>query len=429
MKIYASFMFLCRSLFRYSFFLAAGSVTYGAWTVKVTNQVHSLKRIQVQLLEDRGDGQVIYWSQDTLLYPLATASFTTANFTEGSTSRQLLVMSVVSGDYTVQGNSFVAAPGLPEPVYVQVASLSTASETGTWNVDYTLDETTASPVETPESLKTLWKVPDTALTADLFREGVDKIVAGSYSAGSTAGSDDGGSGGSKTEQLSDLVLDTYTNPQNIASNAAFNLSRLDAEALRESAKEEISALLPSATSSIDHSAPSGGSAAFLTITEPFTGRQVNFNPFTEARFLGIATWFRYATQWLALMLLGLWVFNEFKHFIFALSTARQASGNPVVGGTGAQGTALLNAGLITASVVVAITALLAFSFNGLNIPSLLTNAGTNPLLGFAANSYWFLDQVFPLTTILACFVARFMFLVAGNAIFGTFFTVVRFFVA
>jgi len=278
---------------------------------------------------------------------------------------------------------------------------------------------------TPDDMKTLWLVQDTTLTADLYREGVDKQVAAQQAAAPMSSAE---FAETKTEQVHDLIFDLQENPshaEDMTSGVA-----ADAAAERAAAKTEIEGLLPASTGTVSHTAPGGGSSAFLSVTMPaaFGGQTIDFNPFLESRMGPLAGWFRYAIQWVTLLLLGTWFFNEFKQYLFAMSTARQADGKPALAGTGAQVTALINAGLITAAVVVAVTAFMAWSFNSIDVASLLTNATTNPLLGMAGNVYWFLDQALPLATILACAVFRFMFLVAGNLLFGVFFTVVRFFI-
>ena len=66
-----------------------------------------------------------------------------------------------------------------------------------------------------------------------------------------------------------------------------------------------------------------------------------------------------------------------------LSTAQQAKGNPVAAGTGAQATALVAAAALTVVFLVAVTALLSFSLDGISLAGLRGIVGTNPLSNFA----------------------------------------------
>jgi len=89
------------------------------------------------------------------------------------------------GNYDIVGNSFVAIDSSQQTLLGQ--------STGSW-IDGNLHrvsfgDSTPVPASTPDHSKTLWRVEDTTLTADLFREGVDKVVyAGAlYRSSSTGG--------------------------------------------------------------------------------------------------------------------------------------------------------------------------------------------------------------------------------------------------
>lgn len=201
---------------------------------------------------------------------------------------------------------------------------------------------------------------------------------------------------------------------------------------RTSAASAASSALPDAVTGIPYTpSVSGGSADFLEISMPaaFGGATVNFNPFANSGMATIAEWFRSATLWLALLLLGQFIFGQLKMSLDTVATARQATGNPVVGGTGAQATAAVNAGLITAAALVLITALVAFSFESLDVPALISNLGTNPLTGMSADVYWFLDQFIPCATLITCAVARAAWHLYAGPVIATYITLCRFFIA
>jgi len=279
---------------------------------------------------------------------------------------------------------------------------------------------------TPDDMKTLWLVPDTTLTADLYREGVDKQVAAQQAAAPMSATQ---FAETKTEQVHDLIKDTYDNPQNIEGNSEFMLGQLEADDKATAAEAEFLGLMPTGIpTSNPHTPDVSGDAAFLAITMPaaFGGQTIDFNPFAAGRLGGVASWFRSATAWLVLMLLAYFIFQETKQFFMASAAANQAKGNPLVGGTGAQGTALFAAGVITAFFVTFVTALMSWTFGDITIPSLITNMSTNPLSGAPAHMLWFLDQFLPIATILSAFIARVSFPMYGQALYGVFITALRF---
>jgi len=321
--------------------------------------------------------------------------------------------------YTVVGNSRILTGGTAfEPVdgqNVYYGAELTFTNTGL-----------VGPQVNPDTRKTIWVVDDETLTADLYREGVDKTIAFLQASVTELSS---GSAGATSENQA-LYYDQQariTNQTDATTDANAIRDGLGVEALKDAAVADTLALMPTFEPGA-YTEPSGGSADFLEITMPetFGGAVVNFNPFTPTRLGPLASWFRYATQWLVYALLAMWVVKEFQEWLKAYASTNQADGRPVFAGTGGQASALVNAGIITAAIIIAITALVAYTIDGINVASLLTSVSSNPLLGMGANAYWFLDQMFPLSTILACFVARIAFMIAGNTIYATLFTVIRF---
>ncbi len=441
MKSYAHTMFCCRSLFWLAAFFASFGLVSAQTTythrVVITN-TGSVNFTHLHVILITGDLVNTDVSGAFGIGPAGNATIEWADVDPGWSAQ---VFQGYDASATLVGNSYLngtapesyAGVSAPFGSYDYPATVPTSA-----TVSVALDPSTAR-YPTPDQNKSLWVVSGVsgdALDKGVFREGIDKVVY-AVEAASSSGSGGGGgtnASGHSVEDYHALALDVSNHPDHAAGMV---MAETDAAATASTAAVAgITTLLPAASSSITYAAPSG-SSSFLSITMPatFGGATVHFNPFENqpgfdgSSMSGIATWFRYACQWLALALLGIFVFNEFKVYMVAMSAVRQAAGNPAIGGTGAQATALLNAGLITAAVVVALAALLAWSFNEITPATLLTNISTNPLAGMAGDAYWFLDQIFPLATLLSCFVARFMFYIAGNAIFGVFFTVVRFFIA
>lgn len=226
--------------------------------------------------------------------------------------------------------------------------------------------------------------------------------------------------------------------QALAEGASSATASEEAAAAAEEAQAEGAAaaaaavaVLPEAPDALGYGAPEGGSAAFLTVEMPaaFGGATINFNPFAYAGMASIAAWFRAATEWLCLLLLGQFVFAELRKSLDTVATTRQATGNPVVGGTGAQGTAAVNAGLITAAALVLLAALVAWSFDSVNFAGLVANLTASPLVGMGADVFWFLDQFLPLMTMIVCAVARAAWHLYSGPVIITYVTVCRWFIA
>lgn len=180
----------------------------------------------------------------------------------------------------------------------------------------------------------------------------------------------------------------------------------------------------------DPSGNAGDYASALQFTMPvaFGGATFDFNPFSRPGLLSVAHWFREATRWLALVTLGIWAWVQMADWVRGLSTIRQATGNAVAAGTGAQATALIAAGLMTVAIVVASTALMAWTFGGIGFGALRDASGLNPLVGMSSAVVGFLGEIFPIATLLSCLVARFTFNFYASAIFSTCAAVVRFIV-
>lgn len=281
----------------------------------------------------------------------------------------------------------------------------------------------------PDVKKTVWTLDDADMNGDLFREGTDKVVGGLVDLlekKTEAGMTKDEFQSTATDQISQQVQSVIDDP--ITAVGTGGPVAEEALAQSDAAVDAVQELLQKPAASVVYSASGDGSWLVVQFPVEFGGRQFDMNPFRSDRMGDVAFWFRTATEWLAFILLGYWVFTQFGEWLKAYSATRQASGNPVIGGTGAQATALLNAGLMTAAVVVAVTSLVAWGFNSINIESLFLNSLSNPLATMASNSYWFLDQLFPVGVLLTCLTARLMFALYANAVFGTFFTVVRFFV-
>lgn len=334
--------------------------------------------------------------------------------------------SYISTDSTITGTVIPGHSGADYQISPDFFGPSGPTITTEWSATF-------APEVTPGDQRTLWRIPDDTLTADLFREGVDKVV---YAVNNTAASSDGGTGTGGTggrNMTGDDVQDFAHAQFQIKTDTEAAQADFVSTAPDSAAVANFQALMPSGLpTSLPHAVEASGSDDFLKITLPdrFGGSlpgvvPVDFNPFREDRLAGVATWFRNATAWLALMLLAYLIFQETKTFFIAASAARQAQGNPVAGGTGAQATALTAAGIISGLFVALVTGLMSWAFGDITIPALVSNMSSDPLSGAPAHMVWFLDQFLPLATLISCFIARVSFPMYGQTLYGVFITFVR----
>jgi len=112
----------------------------------------------------------------------------------------------------------------------------------------------------------------------------------------------------------------------------------------------------------------------------------------------------------------------------AASAINQAKGNPIIGGTGAQATALIAAGAITVAVSVFVVALLAFLAGDFAISNLLGTVGVNPTSGLAGGVAWMLDRCFPVGLMIAAVGARVAWNFYASSIFSVCTAAIRFIV-
>lgn len=253
---------------------------------------------------------------------------------------------------------------------------------------------------TPDESKTLWMVEDTTLTADLFREGVDKIVYAA--AASDAGG--GGSGGMTKDEFTTTSTEAVAEAQ-LAANAA-NPSPTDLET-------ESAAARAAAEASVTEDVPGIGSATIpsansvLSINVPVVGT-IDLDPMARPEIATYCNFVKAVSGWAMILVFAWWTWSEFQKIVAVSVTVTQARGNPVVGGTGAQATALLAATLI-AAVMIGIPAAY-WLLVSVDRSALSSNPFSGSLSSTVSAGLYLLGCVFPyplaLTLLGAAFVVR-----------------------
>jgi len=278
----------------------------------------------------------------------------------------------------------------------------------------------------PDGQKTVWAGTDTTLTAELYREGVDKLIAAT--AGGTAGlgaAAGGGGGGTQSELLATATIQANQLTDFTDMTPSVSLSGM--QYAGATAGGELAALIPVPPSATPFEVPVGVAPLLaVTMPESFGGGTFDLNPWQAGRFADISSWFRTAVGWLALVLLGVDLWRQLGEWMRGFSSIQQARGNAIVGGTGAQATSLVAAGLITAVCVVLVTGLVGFAVDGVSMIGHLDLAAAGPFIAIPAAVFWMLDQMFPVALLCTALLARLYFPMYGAGLYATAMSVVRF---
>jgi len=281
--------------------------------------------------------------------------------------------------YSEVGNSYVADGSGTQYVILDSNGLSTSSEPyyGIVNA-YPI-----GPKPTDNKDKTLWLVQDTTLSADLFREGIDKVVA----ARSTAGS--GSASGMTFSEFQSSETEIKALEERSLANERPTPNQIEefADLARSQAEDAVNASLPDVTPNSTYVPVSS------PLTVEFQGQTLDFDPAHHESVAQVCSFLKSLTGWVLIYWFYLWCWRMFNEVLEHASIVPQAKGNPVVGGTGAQATALLAATLITAvmlAVPVSYWAAVTLDFTSLTQSPL---TGQTDSIGAAV---YLLGQVVPL---------------------------------
>jgi len=268
------------------------------------------------------------------------------------------------------------------------------------------------PLVLPDGVKTVWATDDTTLTANLFREGVDKIIA--QSAGGAAAGGSGGTGSTtNTEALAALGLaqealkPTLGEMSDVADTYGQDfMDALDENVVRLQGETTATAATSNSSFWVLHMPIAGGG----NIT-------IDVNPLSGEYMAAIYSWIRLVFTVILIGWFEWWAWGEFSRYIETLATVPQARGNTVAG-TGGQITGLVAAGLV-ATVLVSIPAAYwavysgAFSAVGVTGGADITPDSNSPMI----QAFWFFGEVFPLGVLLAVWGQVFIVRKAGLGVF------------
>lgn len=152
----------------------------------------------------------------------------------------------------------------------------------------------------------------------------------------------------------------------------------------------------------------------VTGTEPapefdyklFGGFEVDLNPFKEDRAGPLAAFIKAIVAWFLVWKWFRWAMDKGFNAGTQAMIAPQARGNTVAAGTGGQATSLIAAVLITAitlsMIVVIVAALRDTSLGGFTMTGVLATNPFDGLSGIAGKIVWCMEQIFPISTLVAC---------------------------
>lgn len=172
----------------------------------------------------------------------------------------------------------------------------------------------------------------------------------------------------------------------------------------------------------------GGSVPSFVINMPsmMGGATVDLNPFRADRMGGIAAGVRSFITVIVLLLLAKYCSEVVYDCVRDFNLSPQAVGNNVFGGTGAQATALISAGIITVAVASGIVAVSSVLTGQFALPALYSVASSNPLANMSSGVVWMLDQLFPLGVIFGAAGARVVLRSSAAGVLALTAAVVRF---
>jgi len=391
--------------------------------VKVSAAAGALREITWHLLArsgetwteiDSGDMGAVGGSGADLIN---TATYDTSDF--GSYDEVLFQVCVAGTKATLTGASFILSGDSTEPLplFTQTAT------SGGYLYDAGIDGgsvTARSPSEVlhveadgilADGRKTVWATGDSTLTANLFREGVDKIIA------------QGGGGGSAgtasaTANLTNLGLigdeaksEASTKPSDEDIQAAADAA---GDAARTAMNDELAALA-NMSGNMTGSVPTDQSGSDIWKihmpgdVEAVGGavRERSLSPAVISGISAVMGWVRLVTTAVFFWFFEMWLFDEINRVIVQSTVIRPAQGTTAPLGIGYLSG--LGSAVLTTAVLMTLPSLLivymdarAGDFAAL-VPS-FTEGGSD-LLGETGShfvaAFWMLDMVAPMGLIIA----------------------------
>jgi len=302
-----------------------------------------------------------------------------------------------TSDYV--GASYIATAG------AELTSVAGGNFTDPWSTypegaPLLIDVTYSPHATTLDAKKTVWMVDDESLTPELFREGVDKIVAGFQIPEAPASS--GGGSGMTLEEFQTTKTEGVAQAQYSANAANPTVEAMSAAGTAASA-DAVASMASYSAPTLGTVSPVTSANSIFVIESAIIGT-INLDPAISASLSAYCAYVKIVSGWILVLVFTWWAWAEFRGIVNTAVVSQQAHGNPVVGGTGAQATALLAATLLAVVFIglpAAYWAAVTIDMSGLS---------TNPFAG--TNTYiqaglYLLNLVFPYDLCLSLLTAAF----------------------
>lgn len=263
--------------------------------------------------------------------------------------------------------------------------------------------------EGEETTGTVWNSEETtdALDKATFMEGIGKLekqlqqLNGKLAAGAGGGGSD-------------------PNADAITAAAAEGAGATDGEGKGEGADSAKSEIQAAFTGGQDTPALSLSSASASMVFSGLALGTINIDPASDPVISAAGSFIKNMITWVASVVFAWFCWMEFGAVVSSLMQAQQAKGNPIIGGTGAQATALVAAAAITGILIAVPLAYWAFATYDINPPP--TGSG-------AANIALYLLFFFiPVSYLLSLVAASFVVKKAGIVLIAGTATLIRFIV-
>ena len=157
------------------------------------------------------------------------------------------------------------------------------------------------------------------------------------------------------------------------------------------------------------------------------GTAIDLNPFRSDRLGGVAAGIRVFVTWLTFLTLAYFFATIIHDSLRDFNQAPQTHGNEVMG-SGGQITALACAALLTAAITIALVKVVSTITGDFAISSVYAASQANPFAAMGGGIVWMLDQLFPLSIIVGCAVARLTLKTLSTAAYAVCAAVIRFIV-
>ena len=157
------------------------------------------------------------------------------------------------------------------------------------------------------------------------------------------------------------------------------------------------------------------------------GASIDLNPFRSDRLGGVAAGIRVFVTWLTFLTLAYFFATIIHDSLRDFNQAPQTQGNEVMG-SGGQITALACAALLTAAVTIALVKVVSTITGDFAISSVYAQSQANPFAAMGGGVIWMLDQLFPLSIMVGCAVARLTLKTLSTAAYAVCAAVIRFIV-